>query len=76
MAKREPSYRVIFNKAAKEFIGSGLTILSIFLLRKLVEWLLGSDKLWDIVPVKYAMDTVDAAVIVRFVWQVVKTFND
>ena len=76
MARRELSYKIIFNKAAKELVGSGLAILSIYLLRRLVEWLLGSDKLWDILPVKYAMDTVDAAVIVRFLWQVIKTFND
>jgi hypothetical protein len=76
MAKREPSYKIILNKAGKELVGSALTILSIFLLRKLVELLLGSDKLWDVLPLKYCMDTVDAAVIVRFIWQVIKTINE
>jgi len=37
MSKREPSYKVILDRATKEFVGSGLTILSIFLVRKLVE---------------------------------------
>jgi hypothetical protein len=37
MPKREPSYKVILDRATKEFVGSGLTILSIFLVRKLVE---------------------------------------
>jgi hypothetical protein len=76
MAIRPRSYKAIFNSAAKEFLGSALTVLSIYGVRKLVELLLGKELIWDILPIRYCADTVDLAVFVRFVWQVIKTFND
>lgn len=60
----------------KEFVGSALTILSISVVRKLVELLLGGELLWDVLPIRYCADTVDAAVFLRFIWQIVRTFND
>jgi hypothetical protein len=74
--RRERSFRKIAEGAAKEFLGSALTVLSIYLLRKLVESLLGKELLWDLVPIRYCADTVDAAVIARFVWQIIRTFDD
>jgi hypothetical protein len=61
---------------AKEFFGSALTILSIYGIRKLVEILLGRQLLWDFLPIRYCADTVDVAVFARFIWQVIRTFND
>jgi hypothetical protein len=31
--------------------------------------------LWDFLPLRYCQDTVDFAVFVRFLWQVVRTFR-
>ena len=61
---------------AKEFVGSVLTVLSIYGIRKLMEVLLGKEVLWDIVPIRYFADSVDAAVFLRFIWQILRTFND
>jgi hypothetical protein len=47
---------------AKEFAGSALTI--------------GKELLWDILPIRYCADTVDAFVFLGFIWQMVRTFND
>jgi hypothetical protein len=68
-------YSEIFHRVAKEFVGMALTLVSIYLIRKLVEWLLGSEYFWDYVPVKYCIDTVDFFVILRFLWKVIKEFN-
>ena len=61
---------------AKEFVGAALTIVSIYVIRGLVELLLGRQLLWDFLPIRYCADTVDAAVFARFIWQVIRTFND
>jgi len=66
----------IVETVVKEFVGSALTVLSIYGVRKLVEWLLGGQLLWDVFPIKYCADTVDAAVFLRFIWQIFRTFND
>jgi hypothetical protein len=57
-------------KVRNEFVGSALTILSIYLLRRLVELLLGNDVLWGFLPIRYCQDTVDAAVFLKFIWEV------
>ena len=69
--RRSPkTFREIAEKAAKEFVGSALTILSVYGLRKLVEFLFGHELFWDFLPLRYCQDTVDFAVFVRFLWQV------
>ena len=70
------SFKEIAESVAKEFVGSALTILSIYGIRKLVELLLGKELLWDILPIRYCADTVDAFVFLRFIWQMIRTFND
>jgi hypothetical protein len=75
-SKRPKALLEIVAAVVKEFVGSALTVLSIYGLRRLVEWLLGGQMLWDVLPIKYCQDTVDAAVFMRFVWQVLRTFND
>jgi hypothetical protein len=75
-ARPSKSIREIAEGVAKEFFGSALTILSIYAIRKLVELLLGRQLLWDFLPIRYCADTVDAAVFARFIWQVIRTFND
>ncbi len=66
----------IASEASKEFLGSALTVISIYGIRKLMELLLGKELLWDVVPIRYFADTVDAAVFLRFIWQILRTFND
>ncbi len=73
--KRRKTFREIAEEIAKESFGSALTILSVYLLRKLVELLFGQELLWDFLPLRYCQDTVDFAVFVRFLWQVVRTFR-
>jgi hypothetical protein len=75
-ARRQKPLKEIVMGVVKEFVGSALTVLSIFGVRKLVELLLGGQLLWDVLPIKYCADTVDAAVFLRFIWQVFRTFND
>jgi hypothetical protein len=70
------SFREIAEGVAKEFVGASLTLLSIYAIRKLVELLLGKELLWDFLPIRYCADTVDLAVFARFLWQVIRTFND
>ena len=74
--KSPKTLREIVREVAKEFIGSVLTVLSIYGLRKLAELLLGSEMFWDILPIRYCADTVDFVVFLRFTWQIVRTFND
>lgn len=74
--RREKSYTKIAQGVGKEFLASALTVLSVFLLRSLVQWLLGRDLLWDLLPVRYCADTVDAVVFVRFIWQLIRRFDD
>jgi hypothetical protein len=66
----------VLRQALVEFLGAVLTILSMYLIRRLVQFLLGGEVLWGVVPIKYCEDTVDLAVFARFVWQVLRTFND
>ena len=75
-ARKPRSFKEIAEDVAKEFVGSALTVLSIYAVRKLVEWLMGTQFLWDFVPIRYCMDTVDAAVFLRFLWQIIRTIND
>lgn len=75
-ATGEKSLRGIASGIAVEFLGSSLTVLSISAVRKLAEILLGGQLLWDVFPLRYCADTVDAAVFLRFIWQILKTFND
>ena len=74
--KPSKTLREIVREVSKEFIGSVLTVLSVYVLRKLAELLLGSERLWDILPIRYCADTVDFVVFLRFIWQIVRTFND
>ncbi len=74
--RRRKTLQEIALSVLKEFVGSALTILSISVVRKLVELLLGGELLWDVLPIRYCADTVDAAVFLRFIWQIVRTFND
>ncbi len=62
MPRRERSVAKIAEGVAREFLASALTILSVFGLRSLVQYLLGKDLLWDFLPVRYCADTVDAVV--------------
>jgi hypothetical protein len=70
------SFSEIAESVAKEFFGSALTVLSIYAIRRLVELLLGRQLLWDLLPIRYCADTVDFAVFARFIWQVIRTFDD
>jgi hypothetical protein len=76
MSKQHKTATQIAMGVFNEFLGSALTVLSIYGVRKLVEYLLGGELLWDILPIKYCADTVDAAVFLRFIWQILRTFND
>ncbi len=62
--------------AFKELLGAAATILSIYLVRKLSQWLLGGELLWGFIPVEYCEDAVDVAVFARFIWRVFRSFND
>lgn len=60
----------------RKFVGSALTIVSIYIVRKLVEWLLGKELLWDVFPIRYCADIVDFAVFLRFCWRILGSFNE
>ena len=53
-----------------------LTIMSIYGVRLLVAHTIGSERLWGIVPLKYCVDTVDFVVLCKFLWNMLKTFNE
>jgi len=76
MPKRPKSFRKKLEEIVAEFFFAALTIIGIFVLRRLVESLLGRDLLWDHFPLRYWTDTADALVFVRFLWNIVRTFND
>jgi len=72
---RRPLLRILAD-CFKEFVAASLTILSIYGIKTLVQALLSDDRIWGVLPIKYCTDTVDLAVFARFVWQVVRSFND
>lgn len=73
---RKKTYREVFDENALELLGMVLTLLSIYIVKKLVEWLLGGELLWNWLPVRYCVDTVDFFVLVRFAWKVIRSFNE
>ncbi len=50
-----------------------VAILSIWLVHLVLEWSLGKDaQFYDRIPVRYVIDTGHLAVLVRFVWELVR----
>jgi len=76
MAKRPKSFRKRLKETVMELFFATLTIVSVFVLRRVVGWLLGGDVLWDRFPLRYCTDTADALVFARFLWNIARTFND
>jgi hypothetical protein len=74
--RRTKALKDIIWDGFKEFAGSVIIVLSIYGVRKLVEYLLGQELLWDILPIRYCQDTVDFAVFVRFAWRILRSLNE
>ncbi len=70
------TYREIGDDVLREFTAAVLTIMSIYGVRLLVAHTIGSERLWGIVPLKYCVDTVDFVVLCKFLWNMLKTFNE
>jgi hypothetical protein len=77
---RSPVYRQmkktmieVVQDVFKEFLGCGLTIISIYILRKVIVRLLGNELLWDYVPIRYCTDTIDFVVLVKFTVRILKS---
>ncbi len=76
MAKRPKSFRKRLEETVMELLVTALTVLCIYVLRQMVESLLGKDLLWDAVPLRYWTDTMDALLLTRFIWKTLRSFND
>jgi hypothetical protein len=57
-------------------VNLALALLSVWLIHLVLEYLLGKEaKFFDWIPIRYVTDFADIALILKFVWHVIKNFN-
>jgi hypothetical protein len=71
-----PSWRSLLeepSEIARHTLGLIAALVSIWLVHIVLKYLLGEDaKLYNFVPIRYIIETGDLAVLVRFIWKVVR----